>query len=145
MTGPACSCGQRRAPAEADIRVLVVDDHAMVRASLSELLSDEDDLTVVGECADGSEVVEAVERLRPDVVLMDLSMPGMNGLVATEALRAVRPDQRVVVFTGDDVGVRTDAQAAGANAFVSKSARGGALLGCVRALVTGCSCCPYCL
>jgi DNA-binding NarL/FixJ family response regulator len=76
---------------------------------------------------------------------MDLSIPGMDGLAATEALRAVRPDQRVVVFTGDDVGVRLEVQAAGANAFVSKSARADALLGCVRALVTGCTCCPYCL
>jgi DNA-binding NarL/FixJ family response regulator len=145
VSGPACSCGQRRLPGEADIRVLVVDDHPMVRASLSELLSDEHDLTVVGECADGSEVVEAVERLRPDVVLMDLSMPGMDGLAATEAVRAVRPDQRVVVFTGDGTGARPDVQAAGANALVPKSARADALLGCVRTLVAGCSCCPYCL
>lgn len=145
MTVPACPCGQQRGPDAADIRVLVVDDHPMLRASLSELLSDEDDLTVVGECADGSEVVEAVERLRPDVVLMDLSMPGMDGLAATEAVRAVRPDQRVVVFTGDGIGARPDVHAVGANALVPKSARADALLACVRTLVAGCSCCPYCL
>src|SRR4051812_4922250 len=62
VTGPSCSCGQRRASGS-DLRVLVVDDHPMVRTALSEVLSDEDGVTVVGECEDGSQVVEAVTRL----------------------------------------------------------------------------------
>jgi DNA-binding NarL/FixJ family response regulator len=125
--------------------VLVVDDHQMVRATLTEVLDDEDDLTVVGQCEDGSQVVDTVERLQPDVVLMDLSMPGMNGLAATKALRAVRQEPRVVVFTGDGSGARPDAEAAGANALLPKSVRGDALLACLRTVVTGCGCCPYCL
>jgi DNA-binding NarL/FixJ family response regulator len=125
--------------------VLVVDDHQTVRAMLTEILSDEDDLTVVGQCEDGSQVLDTVERLQPDVVLMDLSMPVMNGLAATKALRAVRPEPRVVVFTGDGARVRPDVEAAGANAFLPKSARADALLACLRTVVTGCRCCPYCL
>jgi DNA-binding NarL/FixJ family response regulator len=124
--------------------VLVVDDHPLVRSTLTELLSDEPDLTVVGECEDGSQVVDAVRRLRPDVVLMDLSMPGMNGLAATEALRAARTEPRVVVLTAEP-GVRREVEAAGADALVPKDLRSGALLGCLRTVVVGCVCCPYCL
>ena len=124
--------------------MLVVDDHPLVRSTLSELISDESGLTVVGECEDGSQVVEAVERLRPDVVLMDLSMPGMNGLAATEALRAVRSEPRVVVLTAEP-GVRPEVEAAGANALLPKNLRSAALLGCLRTVVVGCGCCPYCL
>jgi DNA-binding NarL/FixJ family response regulator len=132
-------------PGGDDIRVLVVDDHPLVRSTLTELLSDEADLTVVGECEDGSQVVDAVQRLRPDVVLMDLSMPVMNGLAATEALRAVRPEPRVVVLTAEGSGVRPEVEAAGAHALVPKDLRSGALLGCLRTVVVGCECCPYCL
>ena len=144
MTERSCPCGERRSSA-GDIRVLVVDDHPLVRSTLTELLSDEDDLTVVGECDDGSQVVDAVERLRPDVVLMDLSMPGMGGLAATEALRGVRPEPRVVVLTAEGLEVRLDVEAAGAHALVPKDLRSGALLGCLRTVGFGCGCCPYCL
>ena len=144
MIGRSCPCGERRASVERDIRVLVVDDHPEVRSTLAELISDEDDLTVVGECEDGSQVVDAVQRLRPDVVLMDLSMPGMNGLAATEALRAVRSEPRVVVLTAE-AGVRREVEAAGADALLPKRLRSDALLGCVRTVVVGCGCCPYCL
>ena len=82
----SCTCGRSRPPGSGGIRVLVVDDHQMVRAALTEVLDDEDDLTVVGQCEDGSQVLDTVERLQPDVVLMDLSMPGMNGLAATEGV-----------------------------------------------------------
>jgi CheY-like chemotaxis protein len=145
VTERSCPCGERRSPGTGDIRVLVVDDHPLVRTTLTELLSDEDDLTVVGECEDGSQVVDAVERLRPDVVLMDLSMPVMNGLAATEALRAVLPQPRVVVFTGEGSGVRPEVEAAGAHALLPKSARPDALLACLRTVVIGCGCCPHCL
>src|ERR687894_560175 len=122
MTARSCPCGQRRAPDDAgDIRVLLVDDHPMVRTSLSEVLSDEEGVTVVGECEDGSQVVDAVARLRPDVVLMDLSMPVMNGLAATEALRAAQLGPRVVVLTADGCVTRPTAAAAGADALLEKA------------------------
>jgi DNA-binding NarL/FixJ family response regulator len=101
MPGACCASGEHSVRTGSDrIRVLVVDDHPSVRAVLAELLADEDDLTVVGECEDGSQVVAATSRLRPDVVLMDLSMPVMNGLAATEALRATDPAPRIVVLAG---------------------------------------------
>ena len=144
--GHTCACGDREfGDAAADIRVLVVDDHPMVRETLSELLSDEDDLTVVGECADGCEVVEAATRLRPDVVFMDLSMPVMDGLTATEALRAAHPSTRVIMLTGDGAAARSGAAAAGAHAVVPKGTTPARLLKCLRAVADGGSGCPYCL
>lgn len=144
MTLRTCPCGERPAADDGGIRVLVVDDHPLVRSTLADLLAGEPDLTVVGECEDGSQVVDAVERLQPDVVLMDLSMPGMNGLAATEALRAVRQEPRVVVLTAEP-DVRRQVEAAGANALIPKNLRSDALLGCLRTVVVGCGCCPYCL
>lgn len=126
-----------------DIRVLVVDDHPVVRTTLTELLAGEDDLTVVGECEDGSQVVEAAGRLRPDVVCMDVSMPVMDGLTATGALRAARSDVRIILFTGGPA-AHPAAAAAGADALVPKSARPDALLQCLRAVTAGADC-PYCL
>ena len=146
MTGPSCSCGERRAPGpSADLRVLVVDDHPMVRTALSETLSEEDGVTVVGECEDGSMVVEAVARLRPDVVLMDFSMPEMNGLAATEALRAAELQPLVVMVTADGSVERPTVAAAGGDALLPKSARTDVLVRCLRTVGSGCGCCPYCL
>jgi DNA-binding NarL/FixJ family response regulator len=127
-----------------DIRVLVVDDHPLVRTTLTEILDSEDGLTVVGACADGSEVVEAASRLLPDVVCMDMSMPTMDGLAATEALRAVRADVRIIVLTGESP-PRPTVAAAGADALVPKTARPDVLLRCLRTVAGGGTGCPYCL
>jgi DNA-binding NarL/FixJ family response regulator len=146
VTGHTCACGEREISDDApDIRVLVVDDHETVRTTLRELLSDEDGVTVVGECEDGSQVVEAASRLRPDVVLMDLSMPVMDGVAATEALRAVDPDPRVVVLTGEGAAAKARVVAAGAHALVPKGVRAAALVTCLRTVRCGCARCPYCL
>ncbi|MCW2633892.1 MAG: Signal transduction response regulator, receiver domain [Blastococcus sp.] len=145
MTGSGCSCAQRRTPGSSDLRVLVVDDHPMVRTAVSETLSNADGVAVVGECENGSLVVDAVARLRPDVVLMDLSMPVMNGLAATEALRAAELPPLVVVFTADGSVERHTVAAAGGDALLPKSARGDALVRCLRSVAVGCGCCPYCL
>jgi DNA-binding NarL/FixJ family response regulator len=146
MTGRRCPCGECCSGDDsASIRVLVVDDHPAVRTAVTELLSDENDLTVVGECEDGSQVVDAVSRLQPDVVLMDISMPVMNGLAATEALHAVESTPRIVLFSGEGSAARPEVEAVGAHAFVPKSARADVLLGCLRTVVIGCGCCPYCL
>jgi DNA-binding NarL/FixJ family response regulator len=146
VTGHSCTSEHNRARSiTTGIRVLLVDDHPLVRATLVEVLSDEDDLTVVGECEDGSQVLEAAARLRPDVVLMDLSMPVMNGLAATEALRAAQPEPRIVVLTGEGPTARPKVAAAGAHALLPKDARADALLRCLRAVVDGCGCCPHCL
>ena len=132
-------------PGPSEIRVLVVDDHSLVREALVERLSDEADLTVVGECEDGSQVLATAARLQPDVVVMDLSMPVMDGLAATQALRAAYPEPRVVMHTASGSDVRLRVAVAGAHALVPKGIRLDELLGCVRAVVVGCGCCPYCL
>jgi DNA-binding NarL/FixJ family response regulator len=81
------------------IRVLLVDDHPMVRVGLRVLLGESSDLAVVGEVSDGDAAVEFVERERPDVVLMDLSMPGADGAASTRAITAGHPEVKVVVLT----------------------------------------------
>ena len=129
---------------DGEIRVLLVDDHDIVRSALAEILDGEEDLTVVGECADGHEVVEATERLRPHIVCMDASMPVMDGLAATEALRAAGVDVRVVVLTAGPA-TGSQAAAAGADALVPKTGRPDALLSCLRAMASGSAECPYCL
>jgi DNA-binding NarL/FixJ family response regulator len=127
------------------IRVLLVDDHAMLRRLMATVLSEEEDLTVVGECADGSQVVEAAARLRPDIVCMDLSMPVMDGLRATEALSAARSEARVIVLTGEGAPVRAKAAVAGALAVVPKGTRLEELLSCIRTVAADGTGCPYCL
>jgi DNA-binding NarL/FixJ family response regulator len=99
------------------IRVLVVDDHEVVRAGLRMLLSGFDDLTVVGEAEDGSTALAAIAGATPDVVLMDLSMPGVDGVTATARIAAEHPTVRVVVLTTfadrDHVTAAIDAGAVG--------------------------------
>ena len=136
--------GQAPTGAPAPIRVLVVDDHPAVRTALAARLSDEDDLTVVGECADGSQVVEAATRLHPDVVFMDLSMPVMDGLAATEALRGGAVETRVIMLTAD-AGARERAAAAGAHAVVPKGTPSERMLHCLRTVAADGDGCPYCL
>ncbi len=103
------------------IRVLIVDDHAFIRAALCDLLTATDDIVVVGTCADGCEVVETAAHTAPDVVLMDLQMPRMPGLEATEALLAVQPHVRVLVLSGDVApGSASAAMALGVAGFLLK-------------------------
>jgi DNA-binding NarL/FixJ family response regulator len=103
------------------VRVLLVDDHALVRAGLAALLEAHPQITVVGEAADGDQAVELTQNADPDVVLMDLSMPGMDGVTATRALLALRPQTQVLVLTSfsDRDRVR-DALAAGAIGYLLK-------------------------
>ena len=81
------------------ITVLVVDDHALVRRGLSDLIASTDDITLVGSLDDGAQAAEKVRELEPDLVLMDLSMPGVDGIEATRAVLAVRPDTKVIMLT----------------------------------------------
>jgi DNA-binding NarL/FixJ family response regulator len=105
------------------IRLLVVDDRPTVRTGLRIWLALEPDLEVVGETSDGSEVISLTQALRPDVVLMDVEMPGMDGISATAALRLLAPQSAVVILTlhdDDDDAARTRAREASAGAFVAK-------------------------
>ena len=129
----------------APIRVLVVDDCPAVRTALADRLSDEGDLTVVGECEDGSQVVEAATRLSPDVVFMDLAMPVMDGLAATAALRDRALGTRVIMLTAEEGAARAGAAAAGAHAVVPKGTSFARLLHCLRTVTAEGEGCPFCL
>ena len=78
------------------IRIVIADDHAIVRATLAQLLADEEDVEVIGQAADGQEAVEQAYRLRPDVLIMDITMPRMNGIEATRRITASCPDVKVI-------------------------------------------------
>src|ERR671926_1021961 len=86
-------------PADKSIRVLLVDDHAVVRKGMRALLDREPGLEVVGEADDGEQAVHAADRLRPDVILMDLEMPRLGGIEATQQISAAHPESRIVVLT----------------------------------------------
>jgi DNA-binding NarL/FixJ family response regulator len=120
------------------IRVLVVDDDALVRAGLSMLLAGADDIGIVGEATDGSEVAQAVAEHDPDVVLMDIRMPGMDGLAATELLRAQAEAPEVIVLTtfeADDYVLR--ALRAGASGFLVKDTPPADIVRAMRAVAAG--------
>jgi DNA-binding NarL/FixJ family response regulator len=118
--------------------VLVVDDHAVVRSGLEQLLSTADDIQLVGTAANGTEAVDAYERLTPDVTLMDLSMPALDGIAATRTIVDQQPDARVVVLTSfSEERKISDALAAGAIGYVLKHAGPDELLNAIRAAHQG--------
>jgi DNA-binding NarL/FixJ family response regulator len=120
------------------IRVLLADDHGLVRAGLQELLAAAPDIEVVGAAAGGLEAVELAARERPDVVLMDLSMPGLDGIAATRRIQEESPASEVVILTSFSDRERiTDALDAGAVGYLLKDADPGELLRGVRAAAVG--------
>jgi len=120
------------------IRVLVVDDHPVVRSGLAGMLDVEDDLDVVGEAADGEEAIVQVEALTPDVVLMDLRMPRLDGAGATARIVAAHPAVRVLVLTtySDDADI-VRAVEAGATGYLLKDTPRVQLVDAVRAASRG--------
>src|SRR5215207_1957910 len=120
------------------IRVALVDDQAMIRAGLARILSPEDGFDVIAECADGRQAVQQLPALRPDVVLMDVRMPALDGIAATAQLRAA--DDRLVVLVlttfGEDE-VLWGAIQAGAAGFVLKDSSAEDLIAAVRAVAGG--------
>ncbi len=121
-----------------NIRVLLVDDHVMVRRGLETLLNTQPDLTMVGEAADGEAAMLMFENLKPDVVLMDMMMPRMDGVAATIRIRERYPDARIVALTSfdaDDLVQR--ALDAGAIGYLLKNAQGDEVARAIRAAHAG--------
>jgi DNA-binding NarL/FixJ family response regulator len=120
------------------IRVLIVDDHEIVREGLQTLLSEENDIAVTGQARDGAEAVRVAAATRPDVVLMDLAMPGLEGIEAIRQVRAASPASRVLVLTSfvDDRRV-LEAIQAGATGYLMKDVLKSDLLDAIRAAAQG--------
>ncbi|MCW2808598.1 MAG: liaR 5 [Marmoricola sp.] len=120
------------------IALLLVDDHQMVRAGLATLLDATDDIVVVGQAGDGQAAVEAARHTLPDVVLMDLSMPVLDGVAATRQVLADRPEVKVVVLTSfSDRDRVTEALSAGAIGYLLKDCDPAELLAAVRSAAAG--------
>ena len=120
------------------IKVLIVDDHAVVRLGLSTLLGYQEDLTVVGEADDGESAVRLSHETKPDVVIMDLVMPGVDGVAATRRIREMDDSVKILILTifGTSVDVAR-AIAAGANGAIMKDASNEDILSAIRTIATG--------
>ncbi|TDW22564.1 response regulator [Kribbella kalugense] len=120
------------------IRVLIADDHAIVRTGLSQLLGTADDIELVGAAGDGAEAATMAAELRPDVVLMDLSMPGTDGITATGRIVAAAPEVHVLVLTSfSDQARILDALQAGAEGYLLKHSEPEVILAGIREIVSG--------
>ncbi len=128
---PAGSSGER-------LRVLVADDHALYRRGLEMVLSQEDDIDIVGEAADGAEAIRKVEELLPDVVLMDIRMPRRSGIEACTAIKDVVPSTKIVILTiSDEESDLYEAVRAGANGYLLKDVPGEEIADGIRAVAGG--------
>jgi DNA-binding NarL/FixJ family response regulator len=124
--------------AEGGIRLLVADDNPMLREGLVAVLSTQPDFDIIGEAADGAEVVRLAEALRPDVILLDLEMPGVDGVAALEGLRDAVSEARAIVFTAYDTDERIlRSLRAGARGYLLKGASRQEIFDAVRTVHAG--------
>jgi DNA-binding NarL/FixJ family response regulator len=120
------------------ISVFLAEDHAVVREGLAELIRREDDMVVVGEAGDGEETVRLVKQLKPDIVLMDIAMPRLNGIEATRQIKEVLPQIKILVLTAyDNPEFVTAMIEAGAAGYLLKNVRGRELTNAIRSAYEG--------
>jgi DNA-binding NarL/FixJ family response regulator len=120
------------------IRVFVTDDHALVRMGLITLLQMENDLDVVGEAEDGRTAIKKIQQLKPDVVVMDLMMPGMDGIETTRQLQDLLPSAKTLILTTSSSSTDiSNALQSGASGAILKSAANAELLSAIRAIAGG--------
>ncbi len=119
-------------------RILIADDHGVIRAGLQALLDAEPDMQVVGEAATGEDVIRLADRLTPEIVLMDISMPGLNGIEATRKISEAHPSIRVLVLTvHEDKELLQEALRCGACGYVLKQAVKSELINAIHAVARG--------
>lgn len=119
-------------------RILIVDDHGVLRAGLKALLSDRVDMHVVGEAGDGQEALRQLLLLQPDLVLLDLSLPGMGGIEIARQIKEQRPSTAVLILTVfEDVSLLREALQAGASGYILKRAAGEELISAIQAVIRG--------
>jgi DNA-binding NarL/FixJ family response regulator len=117
-------------------RVLIVDDHEIFRRGLRALLEPSSEWQICGEAVDGWDAVEQCQSLKPDIVVLDVSMPRLNGLEAARLIKKEDPEPKIVIITQhDSPQIRSAALEAGARAFVTKSAVGNELVTALRSLI----------
>lgn len=127
---PDATSGNRRLPFS--IKVMIVDDHTVLRDTLKLLLDAHPEVEVVGEAADGRQAIDLAERIKPDIILMDTAMPGLNGIEATETIHKRLPRTKVLMLSGYGYEDRVSAALrAGASGYVLKSATADELLGAI--------------
>src|ERR671916_1290435 len=120
------------------IRIMITDDHALVRDGLRSMLEDEPDLEVVGEASNGREAIELCRSLKPDMVLMDVRMPEMDGLEATRAIKEELPSTSVLMVTmHENPDYLMEALSAGAAGYVLKGASGDRLVNAIKRTLKG--------
>jgi DNA-binding NarL/FixJ family response regulator len=117
-------------------RLLIVDDHEIFRRGLRALLEPSSEWQICGEAVDGMDAVEQCKSLKPDIVVLDVSMPRLNGLEAARLIRKEKPEPQIVIITQhDSPQIRSAALEAGAQAFVTKSSVGSELVSALRGLI----------
>ncbi len=120
------------------IRVLLVDDHAIMRDGISALLDLQDDIEIVGEACEGQEAIDKAEKLKPDVIIMDISMPEMDGLEATRRIKKKTPSMKVLVLTQhDNREYILSTIRSGSDGYLPKRALGSDLVAAIRAVYQG--------
>ncbi|WP_028543951.1 response regulator [Paenibacillus taiwanensis] len=129
---------ENRKTGKSKIRVLLADDHQLFREGLKRILNMEEDLEVIGECGDGIQVLEFCNDEVPDVVLMDINMPIENGVVATERMRDIFPDVKVIILSiHDDESYVFETLRKGASGYLLKDMEAESLINAIRSVVTG--------
>lgn len=120
------------------VRVLIADDHAIVRAGLRALIASEPSLVLVGEAAGGWEAMDLVEKTHPDILLLDISMPDLDGIAVTKRLKPQHPNLRILILTvHEDEALLREAIRAGASGYVLKRAAEAELLSAIRIVMRG--------